>query len=230
METPGEHLVSLFIRMTAADFENAVAQGEFDLTETSLDDALDSYFARRSEGLDEANLPIEVSLDYSESILTEARRFRTDRRFQFAVLFYGTWIEHWANRVLVDGARRHHLGDRSAMLFVRKLSIIEKLEVAWEIFGWGEFPSAELRAATRIMDVRNSFAHYKYLAFAIDGDPHEAAVDACTRAEELIPKLQALEAKALYGMDSIEDMTALRAAILEKLEDRRPDGLPPGWT
>ena len=185
------------MRIIASDFEKAVAQGEVDPATTSLDDALDAYFANWGEDLTEGDLRIEVTLDYSNSILVEARRFRADGRFQFAILFYATWIEHWANRVLVDGARRNGLGERSVMLFARKISIIEKLEVAWDIFKWGEFPTVDLRATTRIMDVRNSFAHYKYLAFPIEGDPDEAAMDACVRAEDLIPKLQALEGRTL---------------------------------
>lgn len=228
METPGEHLVSLFLRFMASDFERAVAQGEVDLVGTSLDDALDTYIANWEQDLSDETLGFEVTLDYSKSILQEARQFHDSNRFQFAIIFYAMWIEHWANRMLVDGAQRHGLGDRSVKLFARKLSVIEKLEVAWDVFKWGEFPGDDLKATTRVMDVRNSFVHYKYLAFPINENHDEAARDACVGAEVLIPKLQSLESQVLYGIDSDEEMAELRSAILERLRARGPADLPLG--
>ena len=58
MESPSEYLVSQFLRIIASDFEKAVAQGEVDPATTSLDDALDAYFANWGEDLTEGDLRI----------------------------------------------------------------------------------------------------------------------------------------------------------------------------
>lgn len=225
-EHVSEELVDIWEQMTASDFVRCVGRGEVDLAGRGLSGALDDYFDSWIEQVSHDDFELMVALDYSQSILEQAKIFYADKKFEFALVFYAMWIEHWVNRVLVDGAQRYGLGDRSAKLLLRKLSITEKLEVAWDIFEWGEFPGAELGSLNHIADVRNSFMHYKHLVVPADGDQKDTMKDTCDKAEALIPKLQDFESQLLYDVEHAQDLVELRSAVLEELRARRPSGLP----
>jgi hypothetical protein len=196
----------------ASFFAKAVATGEIDLKTLGIDDAVVEFLKLMRAAVDSEDFDFGIVIDHSGEILEEARRYRENERYEFAIVFYAMWIEHWANRIISDGSARHGLESRITLLFIRKLSIIEKLEMAWAVFGWDNFPAEDFRLITTISDARNAFVHYKWTMRPIDEDD-DSARRACEKAELIIPRLSELEGRITFGTSESEVIEAFLSVI-----------------
>lgn len=202
----------LMTKILNALFASAVSRGEVELT-GDLEHDMVTFFEDYLAGTDSGE-QLRVSIDYAPSILDEARRYHREGKHHFATVFYAMWMEHWANGLISTGTSRFRGSERLASQLMKKFSITEKLELAWELFGWGNCADAiDLKALTQISDARNYLVHYKYGEFPIDGEPNDPFEKACQKAEIEVPRMIEIENALLYAGRRAEFAAHLRDGV-----------------
>ncbi len=104
-------------------------------------------------------LPI---VDHTEEILEQARAYRKGGNENFACLFYAMWFEHTINRFIYSFAKRMNLPDMEIGEIIRATSYKSKCSWLLRIFNKKPFKGLHINLLIKLMDVRNSFVHYKW--------------------------------------------------------------------
>ncbi|TFB83917.1 hypothetical protein [Cryobacterium luteum] len=118
---------------------------------------------------------------YTVEILEQARKFAEDEKFEFASMFYSTWIEHTLNALIAAELRFQGKADGEIESVIRANSLKKKMTSGWiSVFAASFGLSKELvERILRLAEVRNEFAHYKWRASQAQ-DPVELHDDART--------------------------------------------------
>jgi hypothetical protein len=130
---------------------------------------------------------------YTDEILEQARRFADDERYEFASMFYSTWIEHTLNSLIATELRFRRKSDEEIKSVIRASSLKKKMTSAWaSVFGTSLGLSAELvDSVLELAQVRNEFAHYKWRASRAQDklELHDSAREAMDVAESVVDDL-----------------------------------------
>ena len=102
--------------------------------------------------------PNALIVDHTADVLAQARAFRSDSKWEYALVFYGTFLEHWANGFLLDDSDDHE----AARLLLRRKSPIEKLRLSWRRGRHESLPNDLRDVAQLVFNRRNDFVHYKF--------------------------------------------------------------------
>jgi len=117
---------------------------------------------------------------YTEEILEQARNFAENERYEFASMFYVTWIEHTLNSLIADELRFQRKRYDEIQSTIRNSTLKKKMTTVWiSVFGASlELPTELVQRVLSLADVRNEFAHYKWRASRAQ-DPLELRDLAC---------------------------------------------------
>jgi len=100
-------------------------------------------------------------IDHSDTILRDARRHVDERRFEYAFVYYGLYVEHLLNRAIRDRAVQIDLAE-SETVDVMKKSIHEKTGLTWRLLFGERMPEAIAADIRELTARRNAFMHYKW--------------------------------------------------------------------
>jgi len=199
--------------VTWSAVENSVVGGEIDISELSNEEvAIESVqlnfgISSASEptefGNDEALGPPDLSWasNHLLELAEQAEAFLDERKFNFAILFYATWIEHWLNRIIMLRAVGANMNLELATALIRSSRLDLKMGRIWTALGAPSFPRDIARQVTRVMEARNGFVHYKWPAR--DEAKHSAAIDHAEtdarQAKATVEALVQLEDDVFFG-------------------------------
>lgn len=149
---------------TRAIYETSLTSGFPGLQDMTEEDGLKfmSYFIARHPELILERFRFTTS--YTDDLLEQARDFVRAERWEFAIMFYATWIEHSLNSLFADAFRSTGHSEEETDDFIRANSIWKKTSSAWSsVFGDSVRLSDELVSNIRqVATNRNAFAHYKW--------------------------------------------------------------------
>lgn len=141
--------------------------------------------------------PMTVQISHLDSVLRRARAFAADGDFNFALVFYATWVEHWLNSMFAWRAQADGADDEAIGELIRDLGPFkERTGSRWRA-AFGE-PLEDVGLLRDLADVRNEFLHYKWTSRDVDA---ETRFD---RAEERRHYLMKIEA-AIGRLSETED-------------------------
>ena len=144
-----------------------IAHGELELdglSDAERDDTISEYIA------DFISQPQQMTgtVDHRPKLLKSARQSASDGDYQFASLFYATWIEHWANGIVTYlAARAGHPDDRITCM-IRDTPLRGKLVWLIPLLGGTEIAKKHTTAILDLCNNRNGFVHYKWRPQQVD--------------------------------------------------------------
>jgi hypothetical protein len=209
-----ERVLRLMEAVAWSVVENCVMAGEVDINELSDEEVIMESFrihmAESSGGVngdvesdDEALGPVDFlwSSNHQPDLSEQAEKFLEERKFEFATLFYATWIEHWLNRIIMLRAVGSGMNEELATALIRSSRTEIKMGRIWTALGAPRFPKDIARRVTRVMEVRNGFVHYKWPSE--DEVNHGVAINRSERdaqdAKSTVEALIQLEDDFFYG-------------------------------
>lgn len=104
----------------------------------------------------------EFAVDYTPTLLREARRYRDNGEPLLACLMYATWLEHWANALITDWGPRKGIGEAERIAIIRESNFPAKMGWLLRVLGLPDLEPAHRHTAMEIVSHRNGFVHHKY--------------------------------------------------------------------
>ncbi|WP_225799686.1 hypothetical protein [Streptomyces sp. NK15101] len=143
---------------------------------------------------------IHVVTDHSIDLLERAAEAVGAEEYWFAILFYATWLEHWANNVLMSLSVRSGVPAGVAVALVRSCSFNLKMKDVWASLGAAPIEKVHMRAMTDLMEFRNGFVHYKWQPQSISSmDAYDRRVEEVAKtAQKLVIVLEGLEDELIF--------------------------------
>ena len=181
---------------------HAVGIGQLDLAEKSDEEALAAANAYVRAALEQMSSPEWKSswiLDHRPGLLERARTFAEEGDVEIAALCYATWVEHWANNLVLAILQRRKLDPKVCEQIVRDTNLKPKLSWLLQLLGLPPLAAEDRIACERIAEFRNGFVHYKWKAKPGDellAADLRAALDAISAA---VPRLLGYESMVLHG-------------------------------
>ena len=109
------------------------------------------------DALDEVN----IVLDHTPNLLRQARAFRRSNN-ELACLFYALWIEHKLNSMIHTLASRKGFHEKEVERLLRESSCRAKCSWILRLFDIKSIHASHMNAINKLMELRNSFVHYKW--------------------------------------------------------------------
>lgn len=144
-----------------------------------------------------------IRIDHKASLLNQARDFHKDGKYEFSIVFYAIWIEHFINWMLISKMNRLdiHASNHADVLrqpFQQKIGIVWKL-----LFGNETLDEQLVKDILKIAEMRNSFVHYKWNNVdpnLIDpNDMNSESRDLITLAESTVSSLNSFHSEKVFG-------------------------------
>ncbi|MGG2468705.1 hypothetical protein ACOV1W_13255 [Paraclostridium bifermentans] len=143
------------------------------------------------------DMDFKFVLDYKDTILDNARKFRMNNEIQLSYLLYATWFEHWINEMISILAGRKDLNDKEIYEIIRNISIRGKYTWLLKLFEFEEIDEKHLKLIFKLIELRNAFVHYKWNEKNDDLKDKEAIV--MENIEETVEYLIDIESKYIYN-------------------------------
>lgn len=109
----------------------------------------------------ESNKNNKQVLNYYDEILLEAKNYYEKENVHFSVLFYAIYIEHWFNDLINVLALSKNLDEKTSKKIIMS-NVDDKLSYILPIFDLPQFSNEIKKDISKIFELRNSFAHYKW--------------------------------------------------------------------
>jgi hypothetical protein len=156
--TPGKQLTDCLMESI---LQTMVQNGEISpKQQTELQ--LKTEFVRNLRSILESRRPIKLITDYCDSLLVEARRYAREEKFEFAVIFYTMWLEHWVNRFLIMYSSACSLAESEIERLIRTSNLWVKYATWPKFLGLPPIPKRHLDAIHGLAVQRNRLVHYKF--------------------------------------------------------------------
>jgi hypothetical protein len=145
--------------------------------------------------------PIAGVVDATRDLLDTARKFKAQRRGHDAILYYATWVEHWANDIVSVVFRQRHLPEEARVQCLREMPLRSKLTWLLSVLGLPALDPKLLSSVLRLADARNSFIHFKWSFVDLDNrqGARESAEELLSGAEALVSGLSEYASAHLKG-------------------------------
>jgi hypothetical protein len=142
--------------------------------------------------------PMLWSTDFRQNLLNRARSFKRKGNNHEAILYYGTWFEHWINGVLLR--RLHKLDEREGCQMIRDVGLRGKFTWLLSLIHEKRIPQRHIKAVLQVCDLRNEFVHHKYKMFDVDtgDDEGKKLKEAHRSAEKSVRYLQKFEERHFF--------------------------------
>lgn len=179
--------------------EDLIRSGDIDPRGKTMRAVVDEARAWVREHVDE-DFRFHLRVDYSQTLLREARRFRDEGEAQLALVMYATYFEHWLNDMIAARAGQLNLDQDETIGLIRSSGLPAKTGFLWRLI-YGEALDEDLSGGIRqIAERRNAFVHYKWKGKDpedLAGEDQGAAALAF-RADELVAAAESVTDRLLY--------------------------------
>jgi hypothetical protein len=147
-------------RLWANMGESLIAYGVINPEGKSDEDLFQEIWSTIEKLLESDSLPFVI--DHTDDLLGNARLFKKRKKNSFAILFYALWVEHQLNDIIAIQARKSNLTAKEIDSLVRETSYKAKCSWLLRLTGGKPFTEAQHNSICKLMDLRNSFVHYKW--------------------------------------------------------------------
>jgi hypothetical protein len=113
------------------------------------------------EAVESGMMRFEITIDHSDAILRDARKYAEEGKIEYAFVFYGLYIEHLLNRSIRDRAVQIGLSEGET-IDVMKRSLHEKTGLTWKLMFGERMPERVIADIRDVGGRRNAFMHYKW--------------------------------------------------------------------
>lgn len=166
---------------------------------------------------------VQWSSNHEPRLKSQGDKFLDEGKWEFATLFYATWIEHWLNRIILLRAIGTGVPQELATELIRSSQIEHKMGRIWRGLEIPRFPRELTRQVTRVMECRNAFVHYKWPVE--DDETSDKSLDRikmeAQKARETVASLIEFEDLTFYNGRA----NSIREAFRKHWHERRQETL-----
>lgn len=101
-------------------------------------------------------------VDHTDDLLSRARAFKKSNDSEVACLFYALWFEHKLNNFVSSLGRKKDLTMKEIESVIRDSSYKAKGSWLLRVFGVRSIDQSHMNTIAKLMEIRNSFVHYKW--------------------------------------------------------------------
>lgn len=105
---------------------------------------------------------LQLIVDHTDDIVRQARVYQKFNKKELACLFYALYIEHRLNEIVSHLASRRKLPVKDIEALTRETSYKAKCSWLLHILGGKPVHILHLNRINKLMELRNSFVHYKW--------------------------------------------------------------------
>src|SRR5262249_44891784 len=135
-------------------------------------------------------------IDHTDDLLGNARLFKKQKKNSLAILFYALWVEHQLNDIIATRARKSKLTVKEIDSLIRETSYKAKCSWLLHLAGGKPFSGAQHNSICKLMELRNSFVHYKWKPASEQMDKEiDAVVDG---AEKIVNYIRRYKNKHIF--------------------------------
>ena len=138
------------------------------------------------------------AIDHTEDILKQAREYRKIEKNELACLFYALWFEHSLNGLISLLAGRKDFSEKEIEEIIRDTSYRSKSSWLPRAFGGKSFSQAHVNLIVKLMEVRNSFVHYKWKA--VNEQRNNEIKVILSKVEKTVKYIRDYERKHILGV------------------------------
>jgi hypothetical protein len=188
-------------------FTLAVADGRIN-AEGKSDEELRQELVKLLSGYAKSpEIEILWIIDYRATVLQQDRLFYKNAdssnksgNYRLACLLYGTWFEHWLNRLIATAGKRRGLNEDELTQIIRDTPFRGKLTWMFPLLGLRHLPTNHKNAIFKITDLRNSFVHYKWKGKGDEADEQEERelANSLAQLEKTVKYLNHYESKYVF--------------------------------
>ena len=142
-----------------------------------------------------------AAVDHRPTLLDRARSEAQAGNDELAVTFYAIWIEHFINGILTRAFTRMEYDAEVFLPLIKELRLHTKASSLWALADLPTIEDENLKILDRILEFRNAFVHYKWLAAgerAIE-ERDERLREVIGKSEQLVTALFAAKAAAFWN-------------------------------
>lgn len=179
-------------------YRSLIAEGAIDprgKTDQQIRSELSRYWQSNSP-----KIAITIAIDHTQMLLSEARTYARQGKSEFACLMYATWVEHWINGMIRYFGTKIWLAEKDLLEITRTSNSSQKLSWVWKLLQAPPINKSHLRVIERLIESRNRFVHYKWIAHDPDKEREEDQTPhpALKNIEKTIKYLSAYERRNIY--------------------------------
>jgi len=164
-----------------------------------------------------ADFDLLVATDHRDDLLRHARAAADAGDDWIAATLYAISFEHLINAIITRAFERKNYGNDVVIPLIRELRLQTKVSALWVLAGLPILSEDHQKLLGQLIEFRNSFVHYKWVASQPDADAiRDRQVKAIVeRAEELVTALSSIVAATFWDDRETEIITRLRNALQE---------------
>jgi len=152
----------LLIRLTEA----LISEGRINPKGKNIDDLIREAL----EIWKVSKLEIKFSDDSTADLIERAQVEREGGDLYLSVLFCALWFEHWINFVILKRAIQLGIDEKDIYSFLRETNIRAKTGWLLKLIKLPPLSEQQMERINHILELRNSFAHYKWNTFLLEED------------------------------------------------------------
>lgn len=141
-----------------------------------------------------------VATNHTDNLLKSARSYEGNKNWELACLFYALWFEHWLNWLIVSVCKRKGFSEKLVTQIIRDTDI-SRGKSTWllKLLNIPSINQRHLVKMYKIMELRNSYVHYKWQLSDIDADRNSEHRVALLDIQKTISYFKKYEHKVLFG-------------------------------
>lgn len=187
-------------QMVELVFRALVENGEIEIGDRSPEEICEQFDEIINDVIDSGGL--RAGRDYRETLLDRARAEVEVSHDELATTLYAIWIEHFINGMLIRTFERMGHDTEVSTPLLRGLSLQVKAYALWAVVGLPPIDEESRRLLDRIVQFRNAFVHYKWIAhedLAFDNLRRSQLKEVLAQSERLVADLLKVESSAFWN-------------------------------
>lgn len=182
----------------------AVIESLYQTGEITDEDLLDwEKLKKKMLALTNKNILFEMVVDHRDSIIDTARKYKKEKNYEYATLFYAIFFEHTLNSIIKRVCSRNGIDKKTTNEIIKGVNIDGKLNWLPKLLKIPEINKAHKSLIRKNADDRNAFVHYKFNP--MHDDPKVEKQEALNRIanidnlEKSVTYIKKYESRITYG-------------------------------
>jgi hypothetical protein len=142
-------------------------------------------------------------IDHRENIIETARRYKKEKNYDYASLFYAIFFEHTINSIIERVCTREKIDRKIITEIIKNVSIDGKLNWLPKLLKIPDINNHHKGLIKRNADDRNSFVHYKFKAghddVKIEFQEEQKRISMLDNIEKTVIYIKKYESRIVYN-------------------------------
>ena len=140
----------------------SIVESMYQLGEITDEDLLDWTKLKKKMLALTKKVQFGIVLDHRDNIIETARKYKKEKKHEYAILFYAIFFEHTLNSIIERVCARNKINKKTTNDIIKSVSIDGKLNWLPQLLKIPEINNVHKGLIKKNADERNAFVHYKF--------------------------------------------------------------------